>query len=396
MHRENGQIESTQAPAEVVIVGGSAAGLFAAYLLAREGKKVQLFDSNDVLHAPSRTLITTSQLAEVLGFFPHEAVVNEINQIDLFSEQRSVTIRMKQPDLVVERAAIVRLLARKALQAGVEIRSGCKFLNLEPRERGVTVTVRDIRRDRVEEFKATTLIGADGTFSRVAKIANGNGHPTTPILQAIVNLPDGAQAHTTQVWFKPEDTPYFYWLIPESQQQAVVGFITEEGKSAKIKLEKFLSRRGLKPVEIQAARIPAYTHTTRPWRRISGSDIYLVGDAAAQVKVTTVGGLVTGLRGAKVAANAILRQADYLKELRPLRRELSLHLLIRSVLNRFRSTDYDRMLELLNEKTIDLLGLYSRDQATRILCRILLAQPRLLRFAPFLSRGIWQNRSGRT
>src|SRR2546427_6497310 len=396
MYRENGQIESTQAPSEVVIVGGSAAGLFAAYLLAREGKKVRLFDSSDVLHAPSRTLITTSQLAEVLGFFPHEAVVNEINQINLFSEQRCVTIRMKQPDHVVERAAIVRLLARKALQAGVEIRSGCKFLNLESRERGVTVTVRDIRRDRVEEFKATTLIGADGTFSRVAKIANGNGHETTPILQAIVNLPDGAQAHTTQVWFKPEDTPYFYWLIPESPKQAAVGFITEEGKSAKIKLEKFLSRRGLKPVEIQAARIPAYTHSTRPWRRISGSDIYLVGDAAAQVKVTTVGGLVTGLRGAKVAANAILRQADYLKELRPLRRELSLHLLIRSVLNRFRSTDYDRMLELLNEKTIDLLGLYSRDQATRILCRILLAQPRLLRFAPFLSRGIWQNRSGRT
>ena len=396
MYRENGQIESTQAPSEVVIVGGSAAGLFAAYLLAREGKKVRLFDSNDVLHAPSRTLITTSQLAEVLGFFPHEAVVNEINQINLFSEQRSVTIRMKQPDLVVERAAIVRLLARKALQAGVEIRSGCKFLNLDPTERGVTVTVRDTHRDRVEEFKATTLIGADGTFSRVAKIANGNGHATTPILQAIVNLPDGAQANTTQVWFKPEDTPYFYWLIPESPKQAAVGFITEEGKSAKIKLEKFLSRRGLKPVEIQAARIPAYTHMTRPWRRISGSDIYLVGDAAAQVKVTTVGGLVTGLRGAKVAANAILRQADYLKELRPLRRELSLHLLIRSVLNRFRSTDYDRMLELLNEKTIDLLGLYSRDQATRILCRVLLAQPRLLRFAPFLSRGIWQNRSGRT
>ena len=65
-----------------------------------------------------------------------------------------------------------------------------------------------------------------------------------------------------------------------------------------------------------------------PWRRRAGGEIYLVGDGAAQVKVTTVGGLVTGLRGAKAAANAILRRSDYVKELRALKRELSLHLVI--------------------------------------------------------------------
>ncbi len=390
MNRENSQVEPIKEPSEVVIVGGSAAGLFSAYLLAREGKKVRLFDSNDVLHTTSRTLITTSQLAEVLGFFPHEAVVNQIDEIELFSKQRSVSIPMKQPDLVVERAAVVRLLAKKALQAGVEIRAGCKFLDLKPAEGGVTVTVRDVHRDRVEEFKTTTLIGADGTFSRVARIAHRNGHETTPILQAIVKLPNGARTNTTQVWFEPEDTPYFYWLIPESQEQAAVGFIAEEGRHARIKLEQFLSRRQLRPQDIQAARIPAYTHWTRPQCRISDCDIYLVGDAGGQVKVTTVGGLVTGLRGAKAAANAILRRTDYMKELRPLRRELSLHLLIRTVLNRFHSADYDRLLDLLNGEAIRLLGLYNRDQAAIMLCRILLARPQLLRFAALLSRGVWK------
>lgn len=123
------------------------------------------------------------------------------------------------------------------------------------------------------------------------------------------------------------------------------------------------------------------------WRRISGSDVYLIGDAAAQVKVTTVGGLVTGLRGARAAANAILRGANYMKEQRSLRRELSLHLLIRNMLNHFGGADYDRLLELLNEKTIRLLGIYNRDQATRILCRIILAQPRLLAFGRLLPWG---------
>ena len=381
---------------EVDIVGGSAAGLFAAYLLAREGKKVRLFDANDVLHTEARTLITTSHLADVLGFFPHEAVCNKITQIDLFSPCRSVRIPMKVPDLVVERSAVVRLLARKALAEGVEIRGGCKLVNLEPAEQGVTLTIQNTHQNRVETFTTKTLIGADGSFSRVAKIATGNGHGTTPILQAIVKRPDAAGVNTTQVWFEPEDTPYFYWLIPESDKQAAVGFIAGEGKHGRTKLEKFLARQGLEILDIQAARIPAYRPFMRQWTSISGADIYLVGDAAAQVKVTTVGGLVTGLRGAKAAANAILRRSDYSKELRPLRRELGLHLILRCVLNRFHSGDYDRLLGLLDEKTLHLLGYYNRDQAARMLCRILWAQPRLLGFGMLLPRGIWERRPGRS
>jgi digeranylgeranylglycerophospholipid reductase len=386
-------MEASGEVAEVDIIGGSAAGLFAAYLLAREGKRVRLFDANDVLHTESRTLITTSHLTDVLGFFPGDAVCNKITQIDLFSPRRSVTIPMKMPDLVVERSAVVRLLARRALDEGVEIRGGCKFVNLEPAEQGVTVTIQDAHRNRVEKFKTKTLVGADGSFSRVAKIATGNGHGTTPILQAIVKLPGGAGVNTTQVWFEPEDTPYFYWLIPESQKQAAVGFIAEDGKHGRTKLEKFLARQGLAILDIQAARIPAYSHFTRQWTNVSGADVYLVGDAAAQVKVTTVGGLVTGLRGAKAAANAILRRRDYLKELRPLRRELGLHLILRCVLNRFRSRDYDRLLGLLNEETLHLLGRYNRDQAARMLCRILWAQPRLLGFGMVLSRGLWERQA---
>jgi flavin-dependent dehydrogenase len=366
---------------EVHIVGGSAAGLFAAYLLAREGKRVRLFDANDVLNTESRTLITTSRLTDVLGFFPDEAVCNEINQIALFSPSRSVTIPISEPDLVVERSAIVRLLARRAMEAGVAIHGGCKFLNLEPEQDAVSLTIRDIHRDRVEKIKSKTLIGADGTFSRVAKFATGNRHRTTPILQAIVKLPKTYHANTTQVWFEPHDTPYFYWLIPESRDRAAVGLIADAGKNTKQNLERFLSRLKLEVEEIQAARVPAYKHWIRPWCRLSGAHIYLVGDAAAQVKVTTVGGLVTGLRGAKAAANAILRRSRYSTELSLLRQELSLHLIIRAILNKCGSADYDRLLELLNPNTIHLLGRYNRDQVARMLCKILVAQPKFLRFA---------------
>ena len=90
--------------AEIEIIGGSAAGLFAGYLLARAGKEVRLFDANDVLNVESRTLITTSRLHEVLGFFPREAVINEIDQIELYSPNRTVSIPVHEPDLVVLRS----------------------------------------------------------------------------------------------------------------------------------------------------------------------------------------------------------------------------------------------------------------------------------------------------
>lgn len=384
----NSPVSSTQKAADddVVVIGGSAAGLFTAYLLARGGRNVQLFDANDVRHTTPRTLITTARLTEVLGFFPRQAVVNEINEIELFSRERSVSIPMIPADLVVERSAIVRMLADKAIDAGVRIRGGCRFVDLRPADKGIEVTIQDSRGGGTETLKPAALIGADGTFSRVAKIANRNGHDTTPILQAIVNLPHGARKSTTQVWFEPADTPYFYWLIPESEKQAAVGLIADEGSKARSKLAQFLARRGMQAAEIQAARIPAYTHTTRPWRRISGTDIYLVGDAASQVKVSTVGGLVTGLQGARAAADAILQRRSYSVKLRPLRWELSLHLFIRTMLNRFRSADYDRLLALLNEETVRLLGLYNRDRAARMLCRIVLSQPRLLRFVTLISR----------
>ena len=145
-------------------------------------------------------------------------------------------------------------------------------------------------------------------------------------------------------------------------------------------------------MEIQSARIPCYSHRMQPWRRISGCHVYLVGDAAAQVKVTTVGGLVTGLRGAKAAASAILGRRDYAKELGSLRRELSLHLLIRTALNRFQGADYDRLLGLLNQDAIHLLGRYNRDRAASVLCRIILAQPSLS-YAALLTGRFWPHSS---
>src|SRR5438874_1773187 len=63
------------------------------------------------------------------------------------------------------------------------------------------------------------------------------------------------------------------------------------------RLERFLKTRRLEPIEFQAAQIPGYARWVPIHQRVGQGDVYLVGDAAGQVKITTVGGIVTGFRG---------------------------------------------------------------------------------------------------
>ena len=62
----------------------------------------------------------------------------------------------------------------------------------------------------------SAVIGADGAQSSVARSGRMAGLTTAPLVQAIVKLPSGMPSDSARVWFVPDDTPYFYWLIPES------------------------------------------------------------------------------------------------------------------------------------------------------------------------------------
>jgi flavin-dependent dehydrogenase len=365
----------------VTIIGASSAGLFAAYLLAREGFPVRLYDQGEALGPPPRTLIVTSQINQVLGFVPAEAIINRIHHLELFSQNVSAKVSLKQPDLVLERETLIRLLAVKARDEGAEIGLGHRLLDFHGGEDGLVLNMEKRGGGEVERVRARLLIGADGAFSDVARAAQRAGGSTVAILQARVDLPPAADADTVQVWFDRAATRFFYWLIPESNRSAAVGLISENEGDINEKLQRFLEDHHLEVLEYQAAQVAEHRLGSQPWRRIGGSDVLLVGDAAGQVKMTTVGGGVTGLRGARAAARAIMRGTAYGEELRALKRELDLHWLIRGVLDRLSDADYDRLLDLLNTRAKSMLETYSRDEMGLALGGLLLAQPRWLLLA---------------
>lgn len=359
---------------DVVVVGGSAAGFYTAALLARGGKRVRVLEAEEQLAPAPRTLIVTHHLRGLLGRAGDASVVNEIRRFELYTDGRSATIPLAQPDLIIERARLIGALAEDARAAGVAIDCGRKFFSLADSRGNLSLeTESGGKRDEVQ---AATVVGADGAASRVARAAGWPALETVPLVQAIVRPPKDCRPDTVRVWFVPDDTPYFYWLIPESAERAALGLIAEDGRDAHRCLTRFLEKRSFEPLEFQGARIPVYRGWVPVRRSVGQGDVYLVGDAAAQVKVTTVGGVVTGFRGARGVAQAILNGGRS-PELGTLRRELGLHWLVRRALHDFQQADYSRLVDLLDDGTRESLAEVTRDEAARLLWNVVRRQPRL-------------------
>ena len=221
------------------------------------------------------------------------------------------------------------------------------------------------------------LIGADGSRSVVAEAMGAAPQRTVPIVQARVELGDRYDPDVTRVWFDRARTRFFFWLIPESPTTGVVGLIAEKPGNARQLLEGFLEEHGYQADEYQGAMIPLH-QPRRPleWRARE-SRVLLVGDAAAHVKVTTVGGVVSGMWGAQAAARSLAVGNPYRRELRALHRELYLHDLVRWFMDRFHGRHYDLLLRLLNRELDLLLRTNNRDSMASKAWSLAFAQPRL-------------------
>ena len=372
---EGQRLPNSGAERDVIVVGGSAAGLFTAASVARGGRRVRVLESKPQFEPASRTLIVTDQFRSQMGGSARESIVNEIRRFELFTDGRSAQVALTKPDLIIERSRLIPALAREAEQAGANLSFDTRFLGIGPNARGLRLEVET--GGKREELHADSVVGADGAASRVARTSGWPPIETVPLVQAIVRLPKDCPPDTTRVWFVPDDTPYFYWLIPESAERGAFGVIGENGGDTKRCFERFLEKKKMEPLEWQGARIPVYRGWVPVRRQIGNGEVYLVGDAAAQVKVSTVGGIVTGFRGALGVAQALLRNGKS-QELTALRRELGTHWLIRRALHRFQQKDYSELVDLLDASTRQSLGEINRDESTRLLWNVVRRQPRLV------------------
>ncbi|HET6616545.1 MAG TPA: FAD-dependent monooxygenase [Gemmatimonadota bacterium] len=359
---------------DVIVVGASCAGLVAASSLGREGLRTLVLDSRHDFGTPERTWIVTRKLTDVVGCDVGSSVIHETGVMELLANGTRRRVELERPDLVVERGALRRILAREVERSGVEVRLGGRVHEVKIDAGTLAVSVRNGSSARLT---TRHLVGADGSQSVVAAAFGARPQRTVPIVQARVALGDRYDPDVTRIWFDRARTRFFYWLIPESKTSGVLGLIAERPSSARQLLEAFMKEHGYRAEEYQGAMIPLH-QPRRPieWRA-GDSRVLLVGDAAAHVKVTTVGGVVSGIWGAQAAAKALASGNSYRRELRPLHRELYLHDVVRWFMDRFHGRHYDLLLRLLNRELDLLLSTNDRDSMASKTWSLVRAQPRL-------------------
>src|SRR5262245_8693248 len=268
----------------VVVVGAAGAGLYASYLLAQRNVPVHIYERCETFSPRARTLIVTPELERVLGYSAGRAIVNRVHTLELCAGERAIPIRLREPDLIVERAELLRLLAAKAQAAGAQLFTGQCFEQFETDGRRVTMSVRQRGTDRVQHLVPSAIIAADGVRSQVARCLGDEPQPTVSVVQARVALRKPADPGIGKVWFAPRETPFFYWLCPESATTAAVGLVDVSPATMRAKLDGFLHDRDMEPLEYQAAVVPLYRPGRSHAHRLGRTDIMMVGDAAGQVK----------------------------------------------------------------------------------------------------------------
>jgi 2-polyprenyl-6-methoxyphenol hydroxylase-like FAD-dependent oxidoreductase len=123
------------------IVGASAAGLFTAFLFARAGRTVRLFERAEGLDPALRTLIVTDRIRNLLGTCFEKCALNEIRGFELFTDGRAAAIQLDSPDLVIERSRLIRALADEAQDHGAHIEFGRRFVSLRGGGGGIELTL---------------------------------------------------------------------------------------------------------------------------------------------------------------------------------------------------------------------------------------------------------------
>jgi len=357
----------------ITIVGAGPAGSYLGYLLAKQGKEVSIIEEHDTVGRPVQCTGIVTHSIEKFFKLKNEVIAKRLDKVVVVSKNSKISISLDE--VVMWRDLFDQFVADMAEKEGAKILLNHKFIGIEGKN---SVKVKDKKNDKIRIIKSDAIVGADGPYSSVAKSMGMNSDSKNYIgMQAKVMLKMDTSSFET--YFGSDFPNFFGWVVPESEGTARLGIGCFE--NAQDYFYKFLQQRTGKNEVIcwESGLIPLYN----PKKIIQKGSIYLIGDAAAQVKATTGGGIIPSLKAAHTLCDCIVNKKDYNKEFaKQSGKELLLHLRIRKILNKFSDKDYDRLVSLMDQEKIrKVLKKYDRDTPMPLVASLLMKEPRFLLFS---------------
>ena len=350
---------------KISIIGAGPIGCYTGFLLAQQGLDVSIYEEHSKIGSPVQcTGILTRELTKIIEDLPKNIILNNLKKLIVYSKNNSA--KLDVDEIVIDREKFDQFLAKKAKKAGCKIFLNHRFIDYK--DNNVFLL-----KKKIIKHKTDILIGADGPISRTAK-RTGLFFKRDYYMGIQSRIKGNFKYETFLGSIAPN---FFAWIVPESNKIARIGLAVKKNPSKHF--INFLKSKNIQEkdiIEKQGGLIPIHN----PKQIIQKNNIFLIGDAATQVKATTGGGIVQGLEAAKQLSKAILSNTQY--NPKKLNKQLKLHLKIRKILNKFSDKDYNKLLKLLNqEKVKKILKKYNRDQPIKLIFNLLKTEPRFLFFS---------------
>ena len=291
---------------DLIIVGGSFAGLACARTAALKGLKVAVIDGKPEAGARVRTTgIVVKEASDDFDLPAH--LMRKVRGVRLYApNDRSVDLSAPGYFFqATDTPNVLRWMADEAERAGATLLWGRKFENAVEHERGVALPGLGLH--------ASFLIGADGARSKVAEVfglsRNARFLAGLEIECDPIEELDGRFLHC---FADSKIAPgYIAWAVPGTG-------ITQIGVAARRPHRPDLGAllRRLKTVfDIRQIRVSARRSGLIPsggtLRDLGTNRVLLIGDAAGMVSPVTGGGIHTALHFGRRAAQIV---SDYLSD----------------------------------------------------------------------------------
>ena len=205
----------------IVIVGAGPVGAQLAFELAQAGEKVALCEDHAVVGEPiSCTGLVTKSILEVISKQELDAVcLNTLSAVDVIAPGGR-TLRIPTQEFVLDRAALDRLLVKKAVDAGAQLLLSHRYVGYKDKTAVFTNNGQQVK------LQADTIVGADGPLSDVAKSAGIYGRRKFYVgLQATIRRACDKTVFSTQ--FGDAAPDFFAWSVPESDMLSRVGVASQ-------------------------------------------------------------------------------------------------------------------------------------------------------------------------
>lgn len=293
----------------VIIIGAGPAGSLAAYHLAKGGLSVAVIEKEKL---PRYKTCGGGLVYRALKYIPFDiqtVIEKQFHEVDFYMDGMHFIVKRTNPIIsMVMRDRFDHLLVKEAQKQGADVYEQQTLEQLTEQDHSVKIITNK------SEFTCNYVVGADGAYSRVAKLSGfKDGRTMIPALEYELKT---AADPEREVRFDVGVLPFGYgWVFPKKNLLSVgVGHF----KQKKIKLKKYYKNylRQLKLGEILEEEQHGFKIPISPRGTYCRGRILLAGDAAGLADPVVAEGISNALLSGSIAAEAILSSFDRPQEVR--------------------------------------------------------------------------------